>query len=142
MIIFPLNSQVSRKLEFGEKDIRKIVDYFEDYIKGNRDLSKSKENSSSRFTFRSTACARFNSKVMQLTHIEMSNQDELACKYIRGFTEKSGLASKAPTSTITCVTPSTSLTKKQYISHRNRLKVCHGAVQSKLSFFDKRTNPQ
>ena len=130
---------MSRKLEYGEKDIRKIVDYFEGYIKGHsRDRVRPRERSTGGLALRYTTRSGLRSKILQFqtamrVHEEKLDRDRPSAadrRLVHQQSEAKGAARGPPPA----ASPPSPV--KKHISHR--LKVCEGAVQSKLPLFDRK----
>ncbi|XP_046445577.1 dual specificity testis-specific protein kinase 1-like isoform X2 [Daphnia pulex] len=131
------NSSLVRRLEYGEKDIGKIVDYFECYIRGGGVTSESKDKACMGRGVQCTTNSGLKARIRQfqnLRHEEKLGRDKLlASQLTERLTEAAGLEKQ---SAVTAA-PSSTIAKK-HVPHR--LKVCEGAVQSKLSLFDKKVN--
>ena len=130
------NSSLVRRLEYGEKDIGKIVDYFECYIKGGGVAPESKDKAAA--TGRRVQCitnSGLKARIRQFQnwrHEEKLGREKLLASQLTERLTAAGLEKQANL-------PASSTIAKKHVSHR--LKVCEGAVQSKLSLFDKKANP-
>lgn len=131
------NSSLVRRLEYGEKDIGKIVDYFECYIKHGGVTSESKDKATKGRGGQCSANSALKARIRQFQnwrHEEKLGREKLLASQL---TERLTGAANAEKSPLMTITPNSTIAKKQ-VSHR--LKICEGAVQSKLSLFDKKVN--
>ena len=132
------NSSLVRRLEYGEKDIGKIVDYFECYIRGGGVTSESKDKACVGRGVQCTTNSGLKARIRQfqnLRHEEKLGRDKLLASQLTERLTETAVLEKQ--STVSSAPNSTTIAKK-HVSHR--LKVCEGAVQSKLSLFDKKVN--
>ena len=130
-------SSLMRRLEYGEKDIGKIVDYFERYIRSGGD-SASAVAAGRTVQQCVTSCSNLKARIRQFQNWRQNEEklgrDKLlASQLSERLAAVSGLVERAPPAPQLSQPPS----KKQVAQ---RLKVCEGAVQSKLSLFDKKVN--
>ena len=131
-------SSLMRRLEYGEKDIGKIVDYFERYIRSGgysasavaagRTVQQCVTSSSLKARIRQFQNWRQNEE-------KLGRDKLLATQLSERLAAVSGLVERAPPAP----QPSQPPPSKKQVAQR--LKVCEGAVQSKLSLFDKKVNP-
>lgn len=131
------NSSLVRRLEYGEKDIGKIVDYFECYIKHGGVTSESKDKATKGRGAQCSVNSALKARIRQFQnwrHEEKLGREKLLASQL---TERLTGAANAEKSPLMTITPNSTIAKKQ-VSHR--LKICEGAVQSKLSLFDKKVN--
>lgn len=150
MFFIFLSIQVSRQLDYGEKDIRKIVDYFENYIRKSGEATLNDAGTTRRrcltFRYGAGACG-LKSRIRQFQSRAAKEEKTIPKEKLflplsiktRVATildkKKTGeLYDVGPSSTPSSSTPVAAARKNTCL----RLKVCQGAVQSKLPLFDKK----
>ncbi len=128
------NSSLVRRLEYGEKDIGKIVDYFECYIRGGGVATESKDKAATGRRVQCVTNSGLKARIRQFQnwrHEEKLGREKLLASQLTERLTAAGLEKQTNL-------PVSSTIAKKHVSHR--LKVCEGAVQSKLSLFDKKVN--
>lgn len=150
---FERSSQsLMRRLEYGEKDISKIVEYFERYIRGGgvEVTGSDSPGKSSRAAAAAVQCVAANpslkARIRQFQNWrhedKLGREKLLASQLTERLTTASSLE-KGPGSINPIYSvngPPAVVSKKQCAQRLNSLKVCEGAVKNKLPIFDKKAN--
>lgn len=126
------HASIVRRLEYGEKDIGKIVDYFERYIRGGGVTPETKEKATRVVHCVTDSGLKARIRQFQNWRPEDKMGREMLASQLTERLTTSGL-DKQPSNM-----PSSTTIAKKHVPHR--LKVCEGAVQSKLSLFDRKVN--
>lgn len=143
------SQSLMRRLEYGEKDISKIVDYFERYIRsggvngveslnGKSNLSSTAGQTVQCVPATTTVKPSLKARIRQFQNWrpedKLGREKLLASQLTERLTAASGLDLSGTSADAN--RPQPIYSAKKHVSHR--LKVCEGAVQSKLSLFDKK----